>query len=172
MKNKGKIHIYTGNGKGKTTAALGLAIRASGAGKTVYIAQFVKGMHYSELETLKKIDNITIKQYGLECFIKNEPQQKDIDAAKNGLKEIKKNIKTQKIDLLILDEICIAIDYNLLEINELNDIFAKTNEGMELVLTGRNAGKELYSKADLITEMKEIKHYYNEGTIARIGIEY
>jgi cob(I)alamin adenosyltransferase len=170
--NKGYIHLYTGNGKGKTTAAFGLAIRAVGAGRSVFIAQFVKGMPYSELDTFKRIPEIEIKQYGLDCFIKNKPSQKDIDAAQIGFKKITSIIATNSVDLLILDEICIALYYHLFdEVALLNLLKAKPKE-MEIVLTGRYASKVLYEIADLITEMKEVKHYYNDGVEARKGIEY
>lgn len=168
----GKIHLYTGNGKGKTTAAIGLAIRAVGSGKSVFIAQFVKGMHYSELEALKQFDKIKIKQYGLDCFIKNQPTQKDIDVAKKGLNEIKKYINNKNVNVLILDELCIALHYKLFDFEDLHEILSQKDNGMEIVITGRYASKELIKTADLVTEMKEIKHYYNNGVIARKGIEY
>ncbi len=170
--NQGKIHLYTGNGKGKTTAAIGLAIRAVGAGKSIFIAQFVKGMHYAELDALKKFDKITVKQYGLECFIKNEPTQKDIDAANRGLNDVKQYVKIKKPDLLVLDEVCIALHYKLFNFEDLHELFLKKNNGMEIILTGRYATEELIETADLVTEMKEIKHYFNKGIAARKGIEY
>lgn len=170
--NKGYIHLYTGNGKGKTTAAFGLAIRAVGAGKSVFIAQFVKGMPYSELDTFKRIPEIEIKQYGLDCFIKNKPCQKDIDAAKIGFNKIATIIAANSVDLLILDEICIALYYHLFEEEALLNLLKVKPTAMEIVLTGRYASKALYEIANLITEMKEIKHYYNDGIEARKGIEY
>jgi cob(I)alamin adenosyltransferase len=170
--NKGYIHLYTGNGKGKTTAAFGLAIRAVGAGRSVFIAQFVKGMPYSELDTFKRIPEIEIKQYGLDCFIKNKPSQKDIDAAQIGFKEITSIIATNSVDLLILDEICIALYYHLFDEELLLNLLKAKPKEMEIVLTGRYASKVLYEIADLITEMKEVKHYYNDGVEARKGIEY
>ena len=170
---KGYIHIYTGNGKGKTTAALGLALRAAGAGKRVFIAQFVKGMKYSEIDILNRsIPEIEVRQYGLECFIINEPTEKDIRAAKNGLLETVKIIQSGKYDLIILDEATIALYYKLFSIRELLNVIEKKTEQTEIVITGRYAPDDLIEKADLVTEMKEIKHYYKKGTEARKGIEY
>lgn len=170
--NKGYIHLYTGHGKGKTTAAFGLSLRAVGAGKSVFIAQFVKGMPYSELVTFQRIPEIEIKQYGLDCFIKNEPTQKDKDAAQIGLQEIAVMIESNRVDLLILDEICIALYYHLFDEEVLLNLLKAKPQEMEIVLTGRYAPKALYEIADLVTEMKEIKHYYQDGVEARKGIEY
>jgi len=168
----GYIHLYTGNGKGKTTAAIGLAIRAAGAGKKVFIGQFVKGMHYSEMDSLKHIPEIEIKQYGLDCFIVNQPTQKDIDAARKGLEEVAEIISRNKYDMIILDEICIAIHYHLFEIGKVIALLKAKPQKMEIVLTGRYAPPELIRIADLVTEMKEIKHYFNKGINARKGIEF
>ncbi len=172
MTNTAYIHLYTGNGKGKTTAALGLALRAAGAGKKVFIAQFVKGMHYSELTALKRIPEIEIKQYGLDCFIENKPTPKDIEAAQKGLSEVKTIVKNKPIDMLVLDEVCIALHYQLFDVKEIIDLLKNKPANMEVVLTGRYAPRELYEFADLITEMNEIKHYYQRGIEARKGIEY
>ncbi len=169
---KGMIHVYTGNGKGKTTAALGLALRAAGAGLKVFIAQFVKGMHYSELDSLKVFKKqITVKQYGLNCFIKKEPKREDIQAARKGLKEVTEILKSGKYQLVILDEANIAVYYNLFSVDELIDAIESRAAHIEVVVTGRNANKKLIDKADLVTEMKEIKHYYQKGIKARAGIE-
>jgi cob(I)alamin adenosyltransferase len=170
--NKGYIHLYTGNGKGKTTAAIGLAIRAVGAGKRVFIVQFVKGMHYSELETLKRIPEIEIHQYGLDCFIKNKPTQKDIDAARIGLSEVSSVLLENNFEVLVLDEICIALYYHLFEEKEVLDLLKAKPEEMEIILTGRYASKALFEISDLVTEMTEIKHYYNDGVQARKGVEF
>jgi cob(I)alamin adenosyltransferase len=170
--NEGYIHLYTGTGKGKTTAALGLALRATGAGKKVFIAQFVKGMHYNEIDALKHLPDIELKQYGLKCFIVNEPSKKDIDAARKGFEEVSEIIKNNKYDLVILDEICIAIYYSLLAITEILSLLKSKPKEMEIVMTGRYATTELIAIADLVTEMKEIKHYYQKGIDARKGIEY
>jgi len=170
--NIGRIQLYTGNGKGKTTAALGLALRAAGSGKTIFIAQFVKGMHYSEQDALKHFPQIKLIQYGLDCFIVNEPAQADIDAARKGLNEVSEIISTQKYDMVILDEVCIALYYHLFDIQEVLALLKNKPKEMEIVLTGRYAPPELIGIADLVTEMKEIKHYYNNGISARKGIEY
>jgi cob(I)alamin adenosyltransferase len=169
---KGFIHLYTGNGKGKTTAALGLALRAAGAGKTVFIAQFVKGMHYSEIDALKSLPAIELKQFGLDCFIVNKPAQTDIDAARRGLEEVTVIIAGGKYDMVILDEVCIALYYHLFNIDDILSLLKSKPEQMEIVLTGRYAPPELYEIADLVTEMNEIKHYYNNGIEARKGIEF
>ncbi|MFH1121817.1 MAG: cob(I)yrinic acid a,c-diamide adenosyltransferase [Bacteroidota bacterium] len=169
---QGYIHLYTGNGKGKTTAALGLALRAAGAGKSVFIAQFVKGMQYAELDALKRFPEIELKQYGLDCFIVNKPTHNDIDAARKGLAEITEFIVQNKADIVILDELCIALHYHLFEIDEIIALLNIKPEEMEIVMTGRYAPPELYMVADLVTEMTEIKHYFNKGIKARKGIEF
>ena len=169
---KGYVHVYTGNGKGKTTAAIGLAIRAAGAGMRVYIAQFVKGMHYSELDALDRYsDRITLKQYGRECFIEKEPEKEDFEAARQGLEEMKGILASGDYQMVILDEANIATRYNLFSPDELIELVRSKPESVELVITGRNADPKVIALADLVTEMKEIKHYYNRGVQARPGIE-
>lgn len=168
----GCIHLYTGNGKGKTTAAMGLALRAVGAGKRIFIAQFVKGMHYSELDVMERFPEIKLKQYGLDCFIVNQPTQQDIDAARKGLEAVSVIITQNKYDMVILDELCIALYYHLFEIDQVLAILKAKPVEMEIVMTGRYAPQELFEVADLVTEMTEIKHYYNKGIQARKGIEF
>ena len=170
---KGYIQIYTGNGKGKTTAAFGLALRAVGAGMKIFIGQFVKGKTYNEnVAIVRHLKNITVKQYGLGCFIVNTPTDDDIKAAGKGLDEMRKIIQKGKYDVVILDEVNIALYYKLIDIIDLLEIIKNRPEHVELVLTGRYAPQELIDKADLVTEMKEIKHYYRKGIEARNGIEY
>lgn len=170
---KGYIQIYTGNGKGKTTAAMGLSVRAVGAGKKVFFAQFVKGQVYSEVKAiLQYLPNITIKQYGLDCFIYHKPKQEDIDAARKGFEEVSEIILSGKYDVVVLDEANIAIYYNLFSVEELIELLERKPEQTEIIITGRNAPNELIEFADLVTEMKEIKHYYTQGIQARIGIEH
>lgn len=170
---KGYIQVYTGNGKGKTTAALGLAIRAVGAGKKVFFAQFVKGRIYSEIEAVQKfLPDITVRQYGLDCFIFHNPTQQDIDAAQKGFTEISAIIQSGKYEVVVLDEANIALFYNLFTNKELIEVLKSKPDNVEIIITGRYAPAELTDFADLVTEMKEIKHYYNRGVEARIGIEY
>ncbi|MDY0102400.1 MAG: cob(I)yrinic acid a,c-diamide adenosyltransferase [Lentimicrobium sp.] len=168
----GYIHLYTGNGKGKTTTAFGLALRAAGAGMKIFIAQFVKGMHYAEIDAIQRFPEIELKQYGLDCFIVNEPTENDIIAARKGLEEVSHIISENKANLLILDEICIALHYHLFEIVEVVELLKNKPTEMEIVMTGRYAPPALYKIADLVTEMNEIKHYYNQGVQARKGIEF
>ncbi len=170
---KGYIHVYTGNGKGKTTAALGLALRAAGAGKKVFIAQFVKGQRYSETEAIERcFPEITLKQYGRECFIIKTPTPEDRQAARKGLEEITGILKSGKYDMVVLDEATIALYYNLFSLEELAEAIQQRKEDTELIITGRNAPAALVEMAGLVTEMKEVKHYYNNGVKARKGIEY
>jgi len=169
---KGYIQIYTGNGKGKTTAAFGLALRAVGAGLKVYIAQFVKGVDYSELNSVKRLsDSITLRQFGLGFFVNREPDKEDIRVAREGLKEVQEIMCSGMYDLVILDEANIATHYNLFSVEDLLDFMRAKPESVELVITGRMADPQVIESADLVTEMKEIKHYYHNGVEARIGIE-
>jgi cob(I)alamin adenosyltransferase len=169
---KGYIQIYTGNGKGKTTAALGLALRAAGAGKKVFFAQFVKGQIYSEVKALRQfIPLVNVKQYGLKSFIRKTPTQADIDAAKNGLKEVSEVILSGKYDIIVLDEANIAIFFGLFTSAELIEVLKQKPCDTEIIITGRYAPPELIQIADLVTEMQEVKHYYNKGVAARKGIE-
>lgn len=165
------IQVYTGKGKGKTTAALGLALRAAGAGLKVYIAQFCKGRNYSELKALKKLKNIKVEQLGSRCFIKKAPTLKDITLARKGLEKVGKVIAKRIYGLVILDEINIALSLGLLRLKDVLGLIKKTPRKTELVLTGRYAHPEVLKIADLVSEMKERKHYYKKGVKARKGIE-
>ncbi len=167
----GYFQIYTGNGKGKTTAALGLTLRAVGAGQKVFIGQFVKGMYYSELKSLGELNGVVAKQFGREGFIHDKPAQEDIDAAKEGLKEAKEILKSGEFDIVILDEANIALFFKLFTVEELLDAIENRAKNVEVIVTGRYAPEKLIEKADLVTEMKEIKHYYTQGVEARVGIE-
>jgi len=170
---KGYIQIYTGNGKGKTTAAIGLAVRAVGAGKKVFFAQFVKGQIYSEIKAINEfLPSIKVKQYGMDCFIYNDPTQADIDAAREGFNEVAQIIASAEYDVVVLDEANIALYYRLFTIDELISLLINKPEETEIIITGRYAPDELIELADLVTEMREIKHYYAQGVEARIGIEH
>jgi cob(I)alamin adenosyltransferase len=169
---KGYIQVYTGDGKGKTTAAIGLAVRAAGAGLKVYIGQFIKGMDYAELHSLKRFDDlITLKQYGSGCFITGEPSDDDRRLAQEGLAELKVMIASREYDIVILDEINVAHFFKLVSTDDLLSVIDVKPEHVELVFTGRRAPQELIDRADLVTEMREIKHYYQHGVEARVGIE-
>ncbi len=169
---KGYVHVYTGEGKGKTTAALGLAIRAAGAGHKVFLGQFVKGGFYSELNALRRFDDlITVEQFGLGRFINGKPTDSDIDAARKGLNRAREVVTSGDYKVVILDEANIALRYNLFSLAELIDLIDSKAQKTELIITGRNAPAEILAKADLITEMKAVKHYYTEGVMARTGIE-
>ena len=169
---KGYIQVYTGNGKGKTTAALGLALRAAGAGHRVFIAQFIKQRRCSEHKALERFsDLVTVIRCGKGFLRGREPGKSDFESAAKGLKEVKDIIASQHYHLVILDEINIALHYGLIHIEELLDIMEKKPSGVELVLTGRYADSRIIEKADLVTEMKMIKHYSTHGVKARAGIE-
>lgn len=169
---KGYVQIYTGNGKGKTTAALGLSLRAAGAGLKVYIAQFMKMGEYSEIKALKRFsDLITVEQFGTGKFILDQPSPEEILAAKEGLKRISAIIAAGTYDLIVLEEANLAVKFNLFPVADLLDIINAKPEPLELVITGRYADPEIIKKADLVTEMKEVKHYFQKGVAARIGIE-
>lgn len=168
---KSYIHVYTGNGKGKTTAALGISLRAVCAGKKVFFGQFVKGMKYSELKAPKILPNFKMEQFGRDKFIFNNPTQEDKDMAKDALNRINEVLQSNEYDLVILDEVNIALNYSLISIKDLLEIIDNRASNIEIILTGRYAPKEIIDKADLVTEMKEIKHYYKQGVKARRGIE-
>jgi len=169
---KSYLHVYTGEGKGKTTAALGLAVRAAGAGHKVFLAQFIKGGRYSELNALERLDDlITIEQFGMGRFINGNPSDADIKAARNGLKRMKGILASGDYKVVILDEANIAVHYNLFSAEELIDLADCRAEETELIITGRYASPEIIEKADLVTEMKAVKHYYKKDVKARIGIE-
>lgn len=170
---RGYIHVYTGCGKGKTTAALGLSVRAHGAGKKIFFSQFVKGKHYSEIETvLKHLPNITLKQYGNGCFIVRTAEQYDIDSAQEGLKELENIVCSSEYDIIVMDELNIALYYNLVSKEQVINLLNKRDPKKEIIITGRYAPDFIIELADLVTEMKEIKHYYTKGVDAREGIEF
>jgi cob(I)alamin adenosyltransferase len=173
MKRKrGYIHIYTGNGKGKTTAALGMALRAAGAGFTVLIVQFLKGRSYSEYVSLDKLrDRITVKRFGKRCFIRKAPRKADINAFNRGIRFVETALRSGCYDMIVLDEIIIAAHLKLVSAERVAALLDEKTENTELVLTGRYAPRCLIKKADLVTEMKEVKHYYRTGVKARKGIE-
>ena len=171
--NSGYVQVYTGNGKGKTTAAIGLTIRALGAGMNVFFAQFIKGGRYSEINMLEKIggSSLVCRQYGLGCFITREAVEEDKKAAHKGIEEVREAMKSGKYQLIVLDEANVAVKIGLLDTDDLIKLVDEKPQMVELVFTGRGAPDELIMREDLVTEMTEIKHYYQKGIMARRGIE-
>ena len=170
---KGLIHIYTGNGKGKTTSAIGLGVRATGNGLKVYMIQFMKGRRYSEIDALESIPNFTVFQSGRDEFVSKEnPEQIDIDLARAGFDHAKKIINAGKHDLVILDEINVAVDFNLIPLEDVLELLEEKPEKVEIVCTGRYADPEMVRQADIVSEILEIKHPYQEGVLSRKGIDW
>ena len=166
------IQVYTGDGKGKTTAALGLSIRAAGHGLKTYIGQFMKGQHYGELTALRDNRFITIEQYGdIECIRRDQVTQKHMDQAKQGLIKARNAMLSEQYDLVVLDEINVTIWFGLLAAKQVLAFLDQRPESVEIILTGRNAPQEFIQYADLVSEIKEVKHYYHQGILARNGIE-
>jgi len=175
MEYKGYIQVYTGKGKGKTTAALGLALRAVGAGKKVYIAQFMKKSKYGELIAIEKYlsEFITIEQFGLPDFHykNNAVTEQEKEAAMGGINAVERAMRSGKYDIIIMDEANILAYFKIIDIKYILEIMERKPRNLELILTGRNAPKRFIEKADLVTEMKEIKHYFTKNVPARDGIE-
>ena len=170
--DRGRVQVYTGDGKGKTTAAIGLAVRCAGAGYHVFLAQFVKGMHYCELDALGRLEVlITVRQYGRTHFITGEPEPEDIEAAQAGLADARQAMLSGDYRLVILDEANVATHFGLFPVEDLLALIDARPEGVELVITGRRADPRVIERADLVTEMRCVKHYYDQGLPARRGIE-
>jgi cob(I)alamin adenosyltransferase len=168
---QGKVQVYTGEGKGKTTAALGLALRAAGAGLQVFIGQFLKKGSFSELKSLERLQGVEVEQFGSGRFIGRTLSREDKEHAARGLVRIREVIGSGEYDLVVLDEINEALFFNLIAEAELLEIITRRPLHVELVLTGRNAPEEIIKRADLVTEMRKIRHYYDNGLAARVGIE-
>jgi cob(I)alamin adenosyltransferase len=172
--SKGMIQVYTGKGKGKTTAALGLAFRAAGYGYQTFVIQFMKGnIMYGELETAKRLAPfVTIKQMGRDCFVNRQKlDPEDIKLAHEALTLARGVLAGGEYDIVVLDEINVAVDYGLIQKNEVLKLMNERPSNVELILTGRYAAREIIERADLVTEMVEIKHYYQRGVQCRVGIE-
>ncbi len=169
---KGIVMLFTGNGKGKTTAAVGAAVRAAGHGARVLIIQFMKGRLYGELVALRQIDGITIEQHGRDEFVDpKSPAKIDIELAQKGWKRALE-AAADPPSLLVLDEINVAVSFGLIPLESVMDFIRGMPDGMDLILTGRYAAPELMEIADTVTEMKEVKHHFNAGIEMRKGIEY
>ncbi|MEF8831978.1 MAG: cob(I)yrinic acid a,c-diamide adenosyltransferase [Candidatus Thermoplasmatota archaeon] len=171
--DKGLVQVYTGDGKGKTTAAIGLAVRAVGRGFKIYIGQFMKTPDYGEHKALERFsDQIDMEQYGSGDFhLEEDPKEEEKREAREGLKKISEAMLSGDYDIVIADEICVAYHFSLLKLEDMMELVENKPDDVELIFTGRKAPEELLERADLVTEMKEIKHPYQEGIEARDGIE-
>jgi len=169
----GTVQVLTGNGKGKTTSALGCGLRAAGRGLTVLMVQFMKGRIYGELESVKHVPGFEILQFGRDVFVdKDNPAVEDRELARLGFEKACDAVSSGKYDMVILDEINIAVDYGLVDLDELLDLVERKPKQVELILTGRYAHPEIQRVADTVTEMLDIKHHFSSGIEAREGIEY
>ena len=170
--DRGYVQVYTGDGKGKTTAAIGLAVRAAGAGLRVYFAQFIKQCRYNEIRALEVFgDRIVCRQYGRGCWLRGEPVAEDIRLARQGLDDVQSIIRSGEYELVILDEANVAVWFGLFTVEDLLNLIDIKPERVELVFTGRRADPRLIERADLVTDMCEVKHYYRQGVLGRDGIE-
>ncbi len=172
--NRGLIMVITGDGKGKTTAALGQALRALGHGKKVLIVQFMKGRKYGEVLCAEKcLPNLTFKLCGLDSFVmRGNPAKVDMDLAQAGFKLAKEAVQSGQYDMVILDEINVAVDFGLIGIEEVLSMLREKPEKVDVILTGRYAHPEIVALADTVSEVKEIKHHYSQGIKERAGIEF
>jgi cob(I)alamin adenosyltransferase len=171
---KGLVQVYTGNGKGKTTAAFGLALRAIGRGLRVCVIQFIKGgFDYGELYVIDKLPGLKLKAYGRGQFVvEKKPDKVDVSLAEEALKMAEKIVNGREYDMVILDEVNVALSLGLIRTEKVLELIREKPAQIELVLTGRNAPSEIVQAADLVTEMVEVKHPFNTGFQARKGIEY
>ena len=174
---KGLVHIITGKGRGKTTSAIGLGIRAVGHGLKVYMIQFMKGKlegkKYGEIKSIKKFRNFKVAQFGTgELVSHGTPAKTDFELAKKGFDHAKEIINSSKYDIVILDEIWATVHHKLIDLSEVISLIKNKPKNVELVLTGRYAPEEAYDYADYVSEIKKIKHPYSKGLKARLGVEY
>ena len=172
--NRGLVIVITGNGKGKTTAAFGQALRAVGQGYRVFIMQFMKGRDYGEFVAAEKyLPRLTIRRSGLDSFVmRDNPAPVDIELARQGFESAKKAVASGKYQMVILDEINVAIDFKLIPLEDMIELIKNKPPTLDLILTGRYAAKEIVKLADTVSEVKEIKHHYAAGIKDRAGIEY
>lgn len=171
---KGYVQVYTGNGKGKTTAALGLTLRAAGRGLKTYIGQFMKGQRYGELEAVAKLHPLVeIEQYGKDTFVhvQDPPNNEDVEMAESALERARRAMCSGDYDIVIFDEVITSLFFHLVSIDDLLEVIRSKPDGVEVVFTGRYAPREIIDAADLVTEMREVKHYLAGGITARDGIE-
>jgi cob(I)alamin adenosyltransferase len=171
---RGLVIVITGNGKGKTTSAFGQALRAVGQGYKVFIVQFMKGRDYGEFVAAEKyLPRLTIVRTGLDSFVmRDHPAPVDIELARRGFELAKKAVASGKYDMVILDEINVAVDFKLIPLQDVIDLIKNKPSALDLILTGRYAAREVIKLADTVSEIKEIKHHYAAGIKDRAGIEY
>ena len=172
--SRGLVLVHTGNGKGKTTAAFGQALRAVGQGLRVCVIQFMKGRKYGEfLAAERYLPNLTIHLSGLDSFVmRDKPAPVDIELARKGLDIAREAISSGNYDMVILDEINVAVDFKLIPLEEVINLIRNKPAALDLVLTGRYAAPEIMELADTVSEVREIKHHYSAGIKDRAGIEY
>jgi cob(I)alamin adenosyltransferase len=168
------LEVYTGDGKGKTTAALGLALRATGHGWSVLVIQFMKGSpDYGEITAARGVKGLTVVQTGLATFVeKGNPSSEDLSEARRGLALAREALAAHRHRLLILDEINVAVDYGLVKLDDALALIDACPEDVELVFTGRGAKPAVLARADLVSEVREVKHPYQKGFVSRVGIDY
>lgn len=170
---KGTVQVFTGNGKGKTTAALGCGLRAAGHGFKILMIQFMKGRRYGELDAVKHVPGFDVLQFGRDSFVeKGNLSAEDLELARRGLDNARQAVSSGLYDMVILDEINVAVDFGLLPLEEILELIRKKPLHVELILTGRYAHERIKEAAHLVTEMVEIKHHFPSGIGAREGIEY
>ncbi|MCE5211621.1 MAG: cob(I)yrinic acid a,c-diamide adenosyltransferase [Deltaproteobacteria bacterium] len=174
QRNKGLVIVITGNGKGKTTAAFGQALRAIGQGYNVFVLQFMKGRKYGEFIAAEKyLPRLTIRMSGLDSFVmRDHPAAIDIEMAQKGLDTARRAIMSGKYNMVILDEINVALDFKLIKLKDVIELIKNKPTAMDLILTGRYAPEKIIKLADTVSDIQEIKHHYNAGIKDRAGIEY
>ena len=171
---RGLVHVYTGDGKGKTCAALGMALRAAGHGWRTYVGQFMKGQDYGELKAAQMLDGLlTIEQYGKPTFVHvGQVTPEDVQMVNEGLALVLGALQSGEYQMVVLDEINVALYFGLLAAWDVLSVIDAKPEGVELVLTGRRVPEEILARADYVTVMREVKHPYQHGVLARKGVEF
>ena len=172
--NRGIVYVITGDGKGKTTAALGQALRAVGHGRRVFMVQFMKGRKYGEVLAAERyLPGLVIRQCGLDSFVmRGRPAPVDLELARQGLALARKALTGGEFDLVILDEVNVALDFNLLPLDEVLALIADRPAAVDLILTGRYAPEPLLAAADTVSRIEEVKHHYAQGFKERAGMEF
>jgi cob(I)alamin adenosyltransferase len=169
---KGYVQIYTGDGKGKSTAAFGSAARMAGRGGRVFVGRFMKGLTSGEFISCDNIPGIEYEDFGSEEYIVGTPSGRDFSGAEHGLLRVSEVLESNKYDMVVMDEVNDALLFGLLTLDAVLEVVAKRPVHTELIITGRGAPKKLMDMADLVTEMRAVKHYFDEGVMARPGVEY